>query len=1344
MALPHLIKYVYNSGTDEVIRRGKKIHAIGYVELVEYDDLLGSVVFRVKDDSYATFYKVQIQKFRDPKTLSVRCSCPYNLGDICRHESAALIQLQELVDRNMLGNAEISYNQRHTVVKMKQLDLRTIKMLCDPDDFEAAEKYLRTSRANILDAKEEKVTATVDIQGTSFPVVLQKNEERNFDTSCSCDQQGHPLCLHKTILFLQLLNGYGAHYFDTIRNWDKEKNKLLEAYGYSLTDDLKGKFEFTYKEGKPFLRVLDPSIKRIAPPANARPVTPPGLQHASAAKPAFDARYPRNAPPGSDASAGTSSARYPGTSTPMSSNGKSYPPIAEDAGVRFKSSSNEEAGEAQQQDQAFSGSPKEGIEELQSDEQARSSAEQRLTESEQEPTFVLGVLVNTQQKSYPYFSIEALKSEPNSTAALIGRAEKIDLSKFIDVQLFDESDRQLIPQLRRFQEVEITKYLNRNSPFSGFWENIVHHEDDELPEETKSLMVEYLHPKLAKLFQEMGPEPRLYFLPPGKTYTTKNIQPLSLYEDMLTPTFQVVRHGAGYRLQIFGMVNGLRLPVTENELGSNLLYQKGDQFFQWEKAEHITQIEALLPYTKKNVSKADWPSFLRQTLLPLTREYSVVFEEELVAETKDGEPEIKLQLIEKGDFLVFQPTFTYGGYETRNQDKEELIVPTGDKVTIVHRNRGAELQFFRKLENLHSQFIHPEGTQSLALKGADVLKNNWFFLFVDAMKEMRVPVLGFEQLKNFRFNTAKPSTRIHISSNTDWFDAKVEISFDGQKVSIAEVKRALANKQQFVQLSDGTLGVLPEEWIKKYSLLFRVGEGKSSHLTLSKYHLSVIDELYENRDEEELMIQLEEKYERLRESDHKIPEIAPPEHLASILRPYQTSGFQWLNYLSMVGWGGILADDMGLGKTIQALSFLHHFHHTNGRLTALVVCPTTLMYNWENEIKKFSPNLSYTIHHSSLRTRSKEILSGFNVVITTYGTLRSDIKVLSEIPFDYVVLDESQAIKNPASKVTKAASILKAKNRLCLSGTPLQNNTFDIFAQMNFLNPGMLGTIEFFRQEFAIPIDKFGEQERKEHLRKILYPFILRRTKEQVAKDLPEKMETILYCEMEDEQRKIYDAYRNDYRDRILGIIDEQGIQKSQLTILQGLMKLRQICDSPAILNEQEKFPNHSIKLDELAREITENIGDHKALIFSQFLGMLALIREKMKELEIPFEYFDGSTTAPERERAIQRFQKDDTCRVFLISLKAGGVGLNLTAADYVYIVDPWWNPAVEQQAIDRTHRIGQTKNIFAYRMICKDTIEDKILQLQEKKRLLARDLISDDTGFVKTLSKEDVEYLFS
>lgn len=1256
MALPHLTKYVYTHGTDEVIRRGKKIHAIGYVELVDFDDLLDSVTFRVKDDSYATYYKVHIQKFKDPRSLSLRCACPYNLGDICRHEAASLIQLQEMLDRNMLKTEDVEYDQKHTVVKMKFIDLKTLRLLCSPTTYQEAETYLRTQRADIEYAKDEMVKASVEIEGTNYPVVIRKNEERNFDTSCSYEDKQHPLGLPKVIVFLQLLNSYGPYYFDSIRNWDKEKNKLLEAYGYSLSDNLEGKFEFTYKEGKPFLRVLDTTIKRV---------TPQELN-----KPRF--KLPEPEP-----------ATVAATVT-----------VEEDKGPTIS---------------------------------------QRV-----------GVVFNFNYVGYPGFAVDAISGESNEeVTAFVGKVEKLDLSKFISTEGYNDGDQQLIPALRKMHETEITKYLNRNSPFSGIWENIIHHEEDDLPEDTKALMVEYLHPKLKKLFAEVAASPFVYYLNNKKAFKTENLQTIGIVADPIVPFFRINQTKNQYEIECRVKVSGKEVSANENDIDSSLLFFYDENLYLWQKPEDVNLVMKFHSKGKLSISKANWPEELMKFVLPLTRDYHVEFDGALVSEIKDGEPEKRIVLQEKGDYLVFQPLFSYKGFETRPGGKDELIIPDGEKVMVVHRNREKELQFMQKLEALHSNFIRPEGGNQLALKGTDVLRNNWFFLFVDAMRDMKVPVFGHDALKNFRFNTAKPQTKIHISSNTDWFDARVDIVFGDQKVTIADVKKALANRQQFVPLQDGTLGILPEEWIKKYSLLFRVGEGKQNQLKLSKYHMSVIDELYSERSEEELVVKLEEKYEQLK-GFNKIKEIPVPEHLQPILRPYQEHGYHWLNYLTEVGWGGILADDMGLGKTVQALSYLHYFKHTHDKLNALVVCPTTLMFNWENEIKKFTPTLTYHIHHGGERTRLKEHFTQSNVVITTYGTLRSDIKLLVDIPFDYVILDESQAIKNPSSKVTRAASLLNAKNRLCLSGTPLQNNTFDIFAQMNFLNPGMLGSMEFFRQEFAIPIDKFGEADRKDHLRKLLFPFILRRTKEQVAKDLPEKMETILFCEMQEEQRNIYDAYRNDFRDKILGTIESNGIQKSQLTILQGLMKLRQICDSPAIMNETEKFPNHSIKLEEIGREISENMSNHKALIFSQFLGMLALIKEKLKELEIDFEYFDGSTTAVERERAIQRFQNDENCRVFLISLKAGGVGLNLTAADYVYIVDPWWNPAVEQQAIDRTHRIGQTKNIFAYRMICKDTIEDKIIQLQEKKRALAKDLITDDEGFVKSLTREDVEYLFS
>ncbi|MBL0055380.1 MAG: DEAD/DEAH box helicase [Chitinophagaceae bacterium] len=1250
MALPHLIKYVYNNGSDEVIRRGKKIHAQGFVELVEHDHLMASVVFRVKDDSYSTFYKVYIQKYTDPKTITVRCTCPYNLGDICRHEAAAMLRMQEMMDKNMLGNTSMQYNQRHTVAKMKHIDLKMIKLLSSPGIYSEAENNLRTTRANITSAADERVEAELSINGELFPLVIQKNEERNFDTSCRCGETEHPLCEHKTLLFLQLLNAYGPYYFDSIRNWDKEKNKLLQIYGYSLEDDLNGKFEFTYKEGKPFLKVLDPNIKRVS--------------GGTSSKPAETFVVPELVKP-------------------------------------------EEVAVVQ-------------------------------------PDKKLGVVINFNAATYPYFIVDAVQGEADEdNRKYTGKVEKLDLAKFVNTEVFSEEDKQLLQQVRKLQPSEINKYLDRNSPFSGIWENIIHTDGDDLPEETKSLIAEFLQPKLKKLFEEQAANHFIFCLLKKKSFITENLRGIELSDKFIAPVFKVVAANSHFEITCTVKLQGDSIPFTKNKCDSSLLFLYDDIIYLWQKPEDVLQAEKFLKTGNIKLSRENWTEKMQKVILPLTREYQVEFDKSLVKEVKSGTPDVKLQLLEKGDYLVFQPIFIYKGFETKATDRDTIILPDGDKILIINRNLEAEEAFIKKLEGLHSLFIRPGDGNGLVLKGADVLRNNWFFLFVDAMKEMKVPVYGFEALRNFRFNTARPNTHIHVSSGLDWFDAKVEIEFGEQRVGIDDIKKALVNKQSFVQLNDGTLGILPDEWLKRYSLLFKVGEGRNNQLRLSKYHMSVIDELYENRDETELSFELDEKFERLKEFKN-IPEVAPPEDLQHILRPYQTSGYQWLNYLNDVGWGGILADDMGLGKTVQALSMLHHYKAVNGSLIALVVCPTTLIYNWKNEVEKFTPSLSWHIHHGSTRSRLPDELLKHNIIITTYGTLRSDIQLFLKINFDYIILDESQAIKNPASKVTRAACLLTAKNRLCMSGTPLQNNTFDIFAQMNFLNPGLLGNMEFFRNEFATPIDKFGEPEQKEHLRKLLYPFILRRTKEQVAKDLPDKTETILFCEMEKEQRKIYEAYRNSYRDKILGTIDEQGIDKSQLTILQGLMKLRQICDSPAILNEEEKHPNHSIKLDELAREIEENIGDHKALIFSQFLGMLALIREKLKADNIPYEYFDGSTSSPDREKAIQNFQNNDECRVFLISLKAGGVGLNLTAADYVYIVDPWWNPAVEQQAIDRTHRIGQTKNIFAYRMICIDTIEDKILQLQERKRKLASELIADDVGFVKALTKSDVEYLFS
>ena len=728
MALPYLVKHIYNSGTEEVIRRGKKIHALGNVELIEYDDLMAAVIFRVKDDGYATFYKVHINQFKDPKTLSLRCSCPYNLSEICRHKAGALFHLQDMLDKNLLGDKETVYDQRHTVVKMKQLELKLIRMLSAQENFETAENYLRSTRSNIINAKDERVYAELEFEGEQFKVVIQKNEERNFDTSCTCQSDTeHPLCVHKNIVLLQLLHNYGANYFDSIRNWDKEKNKLLALYGYSLTDDLKGKFEFTYTDGKPFLRVLDTSIKRVSlNPGTERPR--PAEQHEFAVEVASVA-------------------------------------VAED----------------------------------------------ELTKT----ILKLGVVITANELQYPYVQLEAVQGEADEELTkYITKTVKQDLAKFINTEVFSEEDKMLLQQLRKLMPGEVGRYLNRNSPFSGIWENIIQQHNDELPEETRHLINEYLHPKFKKLFTELSTSHFVFYLQPRKTFTTANLLAAELMNQFISPEFEVNYANGKYEVDCRVKLPLADLNISENESESALLFQYHNQFFTWQRSEDINLVEKFLPTGKISIAAEDWATQLQQFILPLSKEYNVHFTNVQKEEVKDIRPEVKIMLKEKGEYLLFQPVFNYRGYDVRSTDKEKIILPIADKLLVIQRNLEVEKEFVQKIESLHSAFIRPVEGSVLALKGTDVLRNNWFFLFVDAGKEMNIPVFGFEALKNFRFNTAKPSTKIFISSNTDWFDAKIEIQFGEQKVTVEEVKKALGNKQQFVQLEDGTLGILPEELIK--------------------------------------------------------------------------------------------------------------------------------------------------------------------------------------------------------------------------------------------------------------------------------------------------------------------------------------------------------------------------------------------------------------------------------------------------------------------------------------------------------------------------------------------------
>lgn len=1251
MSLPPLLRHVYNHGTEEVIRRGKKIFFTSGVQMLDVDHLLEQVRFRVRNDVYQNYYTVTINKYMDSEHLSVRCQCPYNLGEICRHEVAALFQLNDLLQSGFFENTDIAYDQKHTAIRMRQVNTQMIRVFTSAEIMDRAQELANKTTAIITSKKNDTIEAEVPDGDMTYKVIIRRNEERYFDTSCGCDEKTYPLCLHKATVFLQILRAYGHQYFQALQDWDVQKNKLLGLYGYSLEDDLSGKFEFTYENNKPFLRVLDPTIKKVTAPATT-----------------------------------------------------AKPEIVEEVVAETATAPTHE--------------------------QAR-----------------LGIVLDTGVPWYPFVNVALISgiTGEEEEKGFINGIEVLELQQYINAHKYRNDERELIPVTRKFHPVEVMKYIRKNLPFGDLYDDYRQVLKDVPAEEVKHEVWEYLLPKYHRLLDRYATHPLCFINRDNKNISSKSIEAIEFTGRKVHPQLSVNKKDDGYVVELSWNVDETYLPYNEVKVLNNALVEHDFKIYAIGNIAEVRLLEEFMPDGEIHISNEDWPAFLQDKVMQWSRQVHVVFDEAVTERIEKIKPSYRLYLREREMMLVLKPVFAYGDIEIEWGFFGDVIEPKDGVVKIIRRNEEAENEFIQMLRNLHSDMQQNLREHFMYIPASSVLAQNWFFRFVEEMKEWNVELFGMEQLKNLRVNVNKPKTRITVGSGIDWFDTSVELVFGDQAVNITDVKNAISQKQNFIKLGDGSIGLLPEEWLKKYALLIKMGEERGGKLRLKKFHFSVLDEMLEDLDEDAMVEELEQKKEKLSHIiDNDFSELRPPEGLKAELRPYQLAGFQWLVFLNEAGWGGILADDMGLGKTVQALAFFLHYKRTHEDAQFLVVCPTTLIYNWENEIKKFAPELTYTIHHGPKRTISPSDFAAYDIIITTYGTMRSDIKMLKEVAFDYALLDESQSIKNPQSQVAKASLLLNTKNRLALSGTPVQNNTFDLYAQMNFLNPGILGSREFFMNEFATPIDKFQEREIVDQLKKLTYPFLLRRTKEQVAKDLPEKTETLLFCEMGDEQRKIYEQYRNMYQSQILGMIEQQGIQKAQMHILQGLTKLRQICDSPAILNEEDRHPNHSVKLDELSREITENTGKHKVLIFSQFLGMLSLIRQELDKQKIPYVYFDGSTTATEREKAIQKFQNDEDCRVFLISLKAGGIGLNLTAADYVYIVDPWWNPAVEQQAIDRTHRIGQTKNIFAYRLICKETIEEKMLILQERKRALASDLVSEDNAFLKKLTKEDIAYLFS
>lgn len=589
--------------------------------------------------------------------------------------------------------------------------------------------------------------------------------------------------------------------------------------------------------------------------------------------------------------------------------------------------------------------------------------------------------------------------------------------------------------------------------------------------------------------------------------------------------------------------------------------------------------------------------------------------------------------------------------------------------------------------------------------------------------------------KQIRQGTA---LQFRVRTGIDWFELGGDADFDGIKASFPELLAALKRGDNTIRLDDGSLGILPEDWLQQYGMLAGLGAVEEDHLRFSATQVGLLDALLED----EVSVEVDAKFLEIRDRLRSFEGVTPGEEPAGFkgtLRPYQKDGLGWLRFLQDFHFGGCLADDMGLGKTVQLLALLLERSRMPDRRPSLIVVPKSLMFNWVQEIQRFTPELTYVEYTGLQRAELRDELAKTNIVLTTYGTLRRDVVQLRDVQFDYAVLDEAQTIKNAMSQVAKACRLVKAEYRLALSGTPIENHLGDLWSIFEFLNPGMLGRSAAFRTH---ALDGKDNQSRT-MLAKGIRPFVLRRTKREVAADLPDKFEETIFCQMGKRQRALYSELREHYRDSLLGLVKSQGMNKSRMHVLEALLRLRQAACHPALL-DRETTEEPFAKLDILVPQIEELIEEgHKSLVFSQFTSMLSILKEHLDKKGIPYVYLDGKTR--NRKQVVEQFQNDPDTKVFLISLKAGGLGLNLTAAEYVFLLDPWWNPAVEAQAIDRAHRVGQTRQVFAYRLICKDTVEEKILELQKQKRELADAILQAEDGSVlENLTAEDLEHLLS
>jgi SNF2 family DNA or RNA helicase len=955
----------------------------------------------------------------------------------------------------------------------------------------------------------------------------------------------------------------------------------------------------------------------------------------------------------------------------------------------------------------------------------------------------------------PYFIQKNEKGTFYRIVSLVlqGDAEKPE-SKLTPVQ------KRLVRLIENYSDENLTRKFSRRQNSKEFFQNI--NQDF-----FKKWVVPYIDRQIVECVEIIRANQIKLFIKPEKYNNLYDDDLVEIMEQPAEPVFYFDLTDAGLTYYLKIIYQGKPLKILFRK--PLMLVDTPCRIVINNKLYTFLKISGkrLLPFLEKEFVKVPphmTEKYLKSFVINIIRDHKVEVSG-FTIESVHSERKMIIT-VEKGLDLdpMLVPRFQYGTKRFMPDRKSEVEVELKNvNGNYVFNKYQRDLDWERELwVYLKSKGLVLNGFKLVFVKDSELFRDdpqyaviNWINRVQDDLKIKGI--LVEQAIKEIKYFIGKQELEMKLKMEDDWFDLYAMVSFGDFQIPFIRLKKNILSGNREYLLPNGEVAILPAQWFVNYKELIQLADDEDGFMRFSKHHYKMINENVGGIDPK-----MEADLKKFETGTFDLMKV--PTDVKAKLRDYQKVGYSWMYSLSQKKFGGCLADDMGLGKTLQTLTLLQKIKEIREHTTAkqvsnvnqltlfgsevksdpatLIIVPTSLVHNWHNEIKKFTPNLKVYNHVGSQRKRKSDmrsIIDLYDVIITTYGTVRNDYETMRDFQFDYLILDESQYIKNPGSKSYQSVCELKSNHKLVLTGTPIENSLSDLWAQVNFLNKGLLGSYNFFQKEFIQPIEKKNDEEKQKQLKNLISPFILRRTKEEVAKDLPALTEQIRYCEMSDAQKEIYEEQKAIIRKVLLENIEKLGIKNASFMVLQGMTRLRQLANHPALVGHND---SDSGKFDEVISNLEELLSEnHKVLIFSSFVTHLKLFQEEFEKNGWEYCLLTGQTR--DREGVINEFQTNVKKQIFLISLKAGGVGLNLTSADYIFILDPWWNPASENQAISRAHRIGQDKKVFVYRYITEETIEEKIQKLKEKKSVLAQKFISSSRPF-DSISADDIMGLFS